>query len=130
MQEVMRYVEVLLNKDDVDAKADAFLQFLRQRVIDPEVFEFEGEEVEILQARNLPTQLKVRSFSDLVQWFEVVLKYLEAKNQKQWRSFAVETIRKIQNRLVNLTTRFAGLVGECETPSDLPWGSSKTARCM
>ena len=123
MKEVMRYVEVLLNKDDVDAKADAFLQFLRQRVIDPEVFEFESEEAEILQSRELPTRIRVRSFSDLVQWFEVVLKYLEAKNQKQWRSFAVETIRKIQNRLVNLTTRFAGLVGECETPSDLPWGS-------
>jgi uncharacterized protein len=122
MKEVMRYVEVLLNKDDVDAKADAFLQFLRQRVIEPGVFEFVGEEVEILQARSLPTQLEVRSFTDLVQWFEVVLKYLEAKNQKQWRSFAVETIRKIQNRLVNLTTRFAGLVGECEKPSDLPWG--------
>jgi hypothetical protein len=122
MKEVMRYVEVLLNKDDVDAKADAFLQFLRQRVIESGVFEFVGEEVEILQARNLPTQLEVRSFTDLVQWFELVLKYLEAKNQKQWRSFAVETIRKIQNRLVNLTTRFAGLVGECETPSDLPWG--------
>ncbi len=122
MKEVMRYVEVLLNKDDVDAKADAFLQFLRQRVIEPEVFEFVGEEVEILNARNLPTQMRVRSFGDLVQWFEIVLKYLEAKNQKQWRSFAVETIRKIQNRLVNLTTRFAGLVGECETPSDLPWG--------
>lgn len=122
MKEVMHYVEVLLNKDDVDAKADAFLQFLRQRVIEPEVFEFVGEEAEILNARNLPTQMRVRSFGDLVQWFEVVLKYLEAKNQKQWRSFAVETIRKIQNRLVNLTTRFAGLVGECETPSDLPWG--------
>jgi len=122
MKEVMRYVEVLLNKDDVDAKADAFLQFLRQRVIDPEVFEFESEEAEILQSRELPTRIRVRSFSDLERWFEVVLKYLEAKNQKQWRSFAVETIRKIQNRLVNLTTRFAGLVGECETPSDLPWG--------
>ena len=122
MKEVMRYVEVLLNKDDVDAKADAFLQFLRQRVIEREVFEFESEEAEILRSRELPTRIQVRSFSDLVQWFELVLKYLEAKNQKQWRSFAVETIRKIQNRLVNLTTRFAGLVGECETPSDLPWG--------
>ncbi|MGQ9901963.1 MAG: ATP-binding protein [Fimbriimonadales bacterium] len=123
MREVMRYVEVLLNKDDVDAKADAFLQFLRQRVIEPGFFEFSDEEKEILQARELSTSVPVRSFSDLVQWFDIVLKYLEAKNQKQWRSFAVETIRKIQNRLVNLTTRFAGLVGECETPSDLPWGN-------
>lgn len=123
MRDVMHYVEVLLNKDDVDAKADAFLQFLRQRVIEPDTFEFSDEEKEILQARELPVSVPVRSFSDLVQWFDLVLKYLEAKNQKQWRSFAVETIRKIQNRLVNLTTRFAGLVGECETSSDLPWGN-------
>ncbi|GIV08493.1 MAG: hypothetical protein KatS3mg019_0584 [Fimbriimonadales bacterium] len=122
MREVMRYVEVLLNKDDVDAKADAFLQFLRQRVIEPGEFVFETEEAEILAGRGLPPKLRVHSFGDLVQWFEVVLKLLEAKNQKQWRSFAVETIRKIQNRLVNLTTRFAGLVGEGDTAMDLPWG--------
>ncbi|MFN7015588.1 MAG: ATP-binding protein [Fimbriimonadales bacterium] len=122
MREVMRYVEVLLNKDDVDAKADAFLQFLRQRVIEPGRFEFEADEAEILAGRGLPTSLTVNSFADLVQWFEVVLKLLEAKNQKQWRSYAVETIRKIQNRLVNLTTRFAGLVGEGDTAMDLPWG--------
>ncbi len=123
MREVMRYVEVLLNKDDVDAKADAFLQFLRQRVIEPGEFAFEEEEAEILAERGLPPKLRVRSFGNLVRWFEVVLKLLEAKNQKQWRSFAVETIRKIQNRLVNLTTRFAGLVGEGDTAMDLPWGA-------
>lgn len=123
MREVMRYVEVLLNKDDVDAKADAFLQFLRQRVIEPGEFAFEEEEAEILAGRGLPPKLRVQSFADLVRWFEVVLKLLEAKNQKQWRSFAVETIRKIQNRLVNLTTRFAGLVGEGDTAMDLPWGA-------
>lgn len=122
MREVMRYVEVLLNKDDVDAKADAFLQFLRQRVIEPGEFRFDSEEAEILEKHELPPELRVQGFADLVRWFEVVLKLLELKNQKQWRSFAVETIRKIQNRLVNLTTRFAGLVGEGDMPMDLPWG--------
>lgn len=122
MREVMRYVEVLLNKDDVDAKADAFLQFLRQRVIEPGEFSFEPDEAEILTAHGQPPKLRVQSFADLVRWFEAVLKLLELKNQKQWRSFAVETIRKIQNRLVNLTTRFAGLVGEGDMVIDLPWG--------
>lgn len=122
IREVMRYVEVLLNKDDVDAKADAFLQFLRQRVIDPGKFEFEESETEILKAHNLPTALEVESFGDLVQWFETVLRYMEYRNTKTWRSFAVETIRKIQNRLVNLTTRFAGLVSESSQTFDLPWG--------
>ncbi len=122
LKEVMRYVEVLLNKDDVDAKADAFLQFLRQRVIDPGYFEFDDDEAEPLQARGLTRRFEVRNFNDLVRWFEVVLKYLEMRNQKNWRSFAVETIRKIQNRLVNLTTRFAGLVSEGTDTFDLPWG--------
>ncbi len=123
IREVMRYVEVLLNKDDVDAKADAFLQFLRQRVIELGKFEFEETETEILKAHGLPTTIEVESFSDLVQWFETVLRYMEYRNTKTWRSFAVETIRKIQNRLVNLTTRFAGLVGEGSEPFDLPWGN-------
>jgi len=123
MRDVMRYVEVLLNKDDVDAKADAFLQFLRQRVIEPGEFAFTEEEAAILQERGLPTKLVVRSFSDLVHWFDLVLKYMELKNQSQWRSFAVHTIRKIQNRLVNLTTRFAGLVCEGDGSMDLPWGA-------
>jgi hypothetical protein len=123
MRDVMRYVEVLLNKDDVDAKADAFLQFLRQRVIEPGKFAFTEDEAEVLRARNLPTEIEVRGFSDLVQWFDLVLKYMEAKNQSQWRSFAVHTIRKIQNRLVNLTTRFAGLVCEGDGSMDLPWGA-------
>jgi hypothetical protein len=122
LREVMRYVEVLLNKDDVEAKADAFLQFLRQRVIDPGFFEFDEEEAKFLIGVDLPRRLEVKNFSDLVFWFEVVLRYLEYANRKQWRSFAVETIRKIQNRLVNLTTRFAGLVSEGTEVFDLPWG--------
>lgn len=122
LREVMRYVEVLLNKDDVDAKADAFLQFLRQRVIEPGQFRFEKEDAEKLSAIGLPDSLEVKNFSDLVRWFECVLRLIEYSNQRQWRSFAVETIRKIQNRLVNLTTRFAGLVSEGEAVFDLPWG--------
>ncbi len=122
LREVMRYVEVLLNKDDVDAKADAFLQFLRQRVIEPGSFEFSDEEYELLQSRGIDKRFQVSNFSELVKWFEVVLGYMEMRNQKNWRSFAVETIRKIQNRLVNLTTRFAGLVSEGEDTFDLPWG--------
>lgn len=121
LREVMRYVEVLLNKDDVDAKADAFLQFLRQRVIEPGVFEFNEAEASSLP-EGQQQRLEVNNFSDLVRWFETVLRIMEYQNKKQWRSFAVETVRKIQNRLVNLTTRFAGLVSEGTEVFDLPWG--------
>jgi hypothetical protein len=122
LQEVMRYVEVLLNRDDVDVKADAFLQFLRQRVIETGRFRFEEEEAEFMQEMGLPVELPVTNFTELVAWFEQVLRFMERTNKRTWRSFAIETIRKIQNRLTNLTTRFAGLVSEIGLPYDLPWG--------
>ena len=34
LREVLQYAEVLLNKDDVDAKADALIDFIRERVVD------------------------------------------------------------------------------------------------
>ncbi len=122
LQEVMRYVEVLLNRDDVDVKADAFLQFLRQRVIEPGRFRFDEEEAAFMREMELPIELRVTNFTELVRWFDQVLCYMERTNKRAWRSFALETIRKLQNRLVNLTTRFAGLVAESDVVYDLPWG--------
>lgn len=118
LREVMRFTEVLVNKDDIDVKADAFLQFLRQRVIEPGRFQFEDEELH----HNVPQEMIVTNFSELVAWFDVVLQFMESTNKRFWRSYAIETIRKIQNRLANLTTRFAGLVAESTEIFDLPWG--------
>lgn len=124
LREVMRYTEVMMNRDDIDVKADAFLQFLRQRVIEPGRFRFDSEEeAHFMREMNLPEEVTVTNFTDLVAWFDQVLKYMERTNKRQWRSYAIETIRKIQNRLVNLTTRFAGLVAEGTQTFDLPWGS-------
>ena len=36
LREVLQYAEVLLNKDDVDAKADALIDFIKERVVDKE----------------------------------------------------------------------------------------------
>ena len=36
LREVLQFAEVLLNKDDVDAKADALIDFIRERVVDRE----------------------------------------------------------------------------------------------
>src|SRR5213078_5403610 len=36
LREVLDYAEVLLNRDDIDAKADAFIDFLADRVVDKE----------------------------------------------------------------------------------------------
>src|SRR3989441_11942309 len=37
LREVLDYAEVLLNRDDIDAKADAFIDFLSDRVVDKEL---------------------------------------------------------------------------------------------
>jgi DNA helicase HerA-like ATPase len=113
LREVLQYAEVLLNKDDVDAKADALIDFIRERVVDRDF-----SDPLLGNKRYL-----VRSFADLEQWFRDVLSGLEGKNSDGWRTHHVATIRKVRNRLSNISTRCAGLVTDAGTVSDLPFGS-------
>jgi hypothetical protein len=113
LREVLQYAEVLLNKDDVDAKADALIDFIRERVVDhPFTDPLLGNK-----------HYMVRSFADLEQWFRDVLSAMEGKNGEAWRTHHVATIRKVRNRLSNISTRCAGLVTDDGAVSDLPFGS-------
>jgi hypothetical protein len=114
LREVLQYAEVLLNKDDVDAKADALIDFIRERVVD-RPFNDPG----LLGNR----QYHVRSFADLEEWFRDVLSAVENGNKESWRTHHVATIRKVRNRLSNISTRCAGLVTDAGTVSDLPFGN-------
>jgi hypothetical protein len=111
LREVLEYAEVLLNKDDVDAKADALIDFIRERVVDQEFRDDLLGEVR-----------RVQSFTDLERWFSDLLKAMEARDRESWRTHHVATIRKVRNRLTNISTRCAGLVTDDGTVSDLPWG--------
>jgi hypothetical protein len=112
LREVLQYAEVLLNKDDVDAKADALIDFIRERVVDQEFRDpLLGAEVH-----------RVQTFGDLERWFRDVLRAMEERNQDSWRTHHVATIRKVRNRLTNISTRCRGLVTDDGTSSDLPWG--------
>lgn len=113
LREVLQYAEVLLNKDDVDAKADALIDFIRERIVDREF-----SDPLLGNKRYL-----VRSFADLEAWFRDVLSGLEGKNADGWRTHHVATIRKVRNRLSNISTRCAGLVTDDGAVSDLPFGS-------
>ena len=113
LREVMRFAEVLLNKDDVDAKADALIDFIAERVLDKD---FSDE-------RLGPTRYRVQSFADLDKWFRDVLRAMEAADDQSWRTHHVATIRKVRNRLSNISTRCAGLVTDDGTVSDLPFGN-------
>ena len=114
LREVLQYAEVLLNKDDVDAKADALIDFIRERIVDREF-----KDPQLLGNKHY----LVRSFADLEAWFRDVLSAMEGKNNDGWRTHHVATIRKVRNRLSNISTRCAGLVTDGGTVSDLPFGS-------
>lgn len=111
LNEVLQYAEVLLNKDDVDAKADALIDFIRERVVGRD-FEESG----------FSRAHRVQSFADLDAWFRDVLRKLEDSNGDTWRTHHAATIRKVRNRLSNLSTRCAGLVTDDGAVSDLPFG--------
>ena len=112
IDEVLQFAEVLLNKDDVDAKADALIDFIRERVVGKE-FEESG----------FARKHRVQSFADLDAWFREVLRKLEDSSGDTWRTHHAATIRKVRNRLSNISTRCAGLVTDDGAVSDLPFGS-------
>jgi hypothetical protein len=112
LREVLQFAEVLLNKDDVDAKADALIDFITQNVVDKEFSD------PLLSKKH-----KVQSFADLEGWFRDVLQGMEKKDGESWRTHHVATIRKVRNRLSNISTRCAGLVTDSGAVSDLPFGS-------
>jgi uncharacterized protein len=112
LREVLQFAEVLLNRDDVDAKADALIDFIRENIVDQQ---FEDP--------LLSRPHKVESFADLDAWFRDLLQGMERKNSEAWRTHHVATVRKVRNRLSNISTRCAGLVTDDGSVSDLPFGS-------
>ncbi|MEO5579186.1 MAG: ATP-binding protein, partial [Gemmatimonadaceae bacterium] len=113
LREVLQYAEVLLNRDDIDAKADALIDFITERVVDRK---FDRDP-------HLSRDHTVQSFADLEAWFRDLLRGLEKANAESWRTHHIATIRKVRNRLSNISTRCAGLVTDTGDVSDLPFGS-------
>ena len=99
LREVLDYAEVLLNRDDIDAKADAFIDFLAERVV--------GREYE---DNTLGRKFHVKSFADLDEFFRAIFDFMEAlgRGGEVWRTHHIATIRKVRNRLGNISTRSKG----------------------
>ncbi len=112
LKDILQYTEVVLNRDDVDAKADASIQSINQRVVD-----------QTSEANK--QQITVRNFQDLNRWFDLVLQEMEQNNRSEWKTHHYATIRKVHNRLSNVSTRYQGLISPDEYSSDLPWGEFK-----
>ncbi|MGD2151698.1 MAG: hypothetical protein PVG79_00430 [Gemmatimonadales bacterium] len=114
LKEVMQFSEVLLTRDDLDAKADALIDFIRDRVLDQRFGPDSGQPV----MRNH----LVRTFRDLEDWFDDVLACCEAGGSDRWMTHHTATIRKVRNRLNGIVSRAHGLVVNDDAVSDLPWG--------
>ncbi len=114
LREVLEYADVLLNRDDVDAKAGAFIDFLKERVV--------GRPFADVTLSDQP--LEVKSFADLEDFFRRIFEFMEvqAKTSEVWRNHHLATIRKVRNRLGNISVRAKGLVTDLGHASDLPWG--------
>ncbi|HKA59211.1 MAG TPA: hypothetical protein VKD28_11415 [Gemmatimonadales bacterium] len=114
LQEVVDFAEVLLNRDDIDAKADAFIDFLRDRVLDRTFDDgFGGTH-------------RVQTFADLDRLFRSIFDGLEITaggRSDTWRTHHIATMRKVRNRLMNISTRCKGLVTDDGPSSDLPWSA-------
>jgi hypothetical protein len=115
LREVLDYAEVVLNRDDVDAKADAFIDFLAERVV--------GRVYQDEMLRGRP--FEVQSFADLEEFFRAIFDFMEVlgKGGEVWRTHHLATIRKVRNRLSNISTRSKGLVTDDGVAHDLPWGA-------
>jgi hypothetical protein len=68
--------------------------------------------------------IEVRSFADLEQFFRQIFNFMEARasSSEIWKNHHLATIRKVRNRLGNISVRAKGLVTDDGMPSDLPWG--------
>src|SRR2546422_8944962 len=112
LQEVLDFAEVLLNRDDIDAKADAFIDFLADRVLNREFDDgFGGTH-------------RVQTFADLDALFRAIFDGLElAGRSDMWRTHHIATMRKVRNRRSNISTRCKGLVTDDGPSNALPWGA-------
>lgn len=98
LQEVITHAEVLLNRDDLDAKADGYLQFLNQNHV----------------AKDGSAAIPGTRATTLPELCAIIEKHIEAaeKESGNLKGHSVHTIRKMYNRLSNLQNRFGGLIAQ------------------
>ncbi len=107
LKDVIKHAEVLLNRDDLDAKADAYLQYLNDRFVEGDGHQIGGEG---------PVR-KAASLRELISIVHDQIRFAESRNQTIIDSHNFLTARKMYNRINNLGARFQGLIAENGRPT-------------
>ncbi|MBA3725194.1 MAG: hypothetical protein H0W86_01770 [Armatimonadetes bacterium] len=104
----MKHAEVLLNREDLDVKADAFLQFLVRDVAGRDAF----------RLSDASPPMKVSNLKGLVAAVQAMLNLADSGDYKTHHP---ATIRKMLNRIDNFSVRFHGLISNSgDTINPLP----------
>lgn len=113
VKDMLRHSEVWLASDDLDVKAESFLMFLEQDVVEKGMFTDEENGV----------KMEVATLSDLVSAVKKMAELASpgpgGQDGPGYRHHHLQTIRKVLNRLNGVALRFTGLVtkgGEARPP--------------
>ena len=117
-REVLDYAEVVLNRDDIDAKADAFIDFLAERVVGREYVD------EMLRGKSF----HVQSFADLDEFFRAIFDFMEAmgRGSEVWRTHHVHDTQG-SKPLSNISTRQRVWSPTTVSPTTCPGAASRIA---
>lgn len=107
LEAILNNLEVLLDQGDIDAKADGYLQYLRERFVGRK----EGSRLIIADPES-SEKPRAKNLDDLEAIITEQQDWAMRKQQQFVDSHSVYTINKIRNRLSNLSKRFRGVIDE------------------
>ncbi|MFZ4507435.1 MAG: ATP-binding protein [Fimbriimonas sp.] len=100
LKDVVKHAEVLLSRDDLDSKADGYLQYLSNSFVEADKAVRIGD-----RSFEPPTTIE-----DLVTIVKAQLDEAKKTGREIYENHHVYTMRKMMNRLDNLAGRFSGLI--------------------
>jgi hypothetical protein len=125
LAEIMDHLEVILSRDDLDAKADSYIAYLKQM--------FVGKEGPLFREKGLqePQDAKIspaKTIDDLTTIIDRQLDRGRTKGADRVDGHHLLTVEKVKNRLAGIGSRFRGVLaldGQGEGPLDRPFEAGK-----
>lgn len=104
LEEMMDHIGILMERDDLDSKADGYLKYLRRFT------KRGGLLISDRRAQCTETVEVVRTLNGLLEVIERQLDYATQAGEDRVDSHHVLTMQKVHSRLRGLGTRFSGLI--------------------